>query len=124
MVRKLSYNKRQRIVTLYIKNNLHFMKCRFSILKRLVSKEDILTSEKTLRRIVKHWQRTGSVADKPSLTRAEKILKISHNELAELDRLIESNKETTALKAKNALNLRAKNHLSKIGDHHIENFEG
>lgn len=107
MVRKLSYNKRQRIVTLYIKNNLHFMKCRFRILKRLVSKEDILTSEKTLRRIVKHWQRTGSVADKPSLTRAEKIFKITHNELAELDRLIESNKETTALQAKNALNLRA-----------------
>ena len=24
MVRKLSYNKRQRIVTLYIKHNLHF----------------------------------------------------------------------------------------------------
>jgi hypothetical protein len=45
--------------------------------------------------------------------------------LAELDRLIESNKETTALQAKNALNLRAstktvQRYLRRLGLRRIE----
>ena len=63
---RLSLNKRIRVVTLYKKNYLHHMKYRFRIFKRLASNEDIFASEKTLRRIVKHYLSTGAVTNKKS----------------------------------------------------------
>ena len=117
---RLSLNKRIRVVTLYKKNYLHHMKYRFRILKRLASNEDIFASEKTLRRIVKHYFSTGAVTNKKSLTRSINLMKISQNQLNELDNLIEENKETTALQAQNLLNLRVstrtvQNYLRRLG---------
>ena len=84
------------------------------------SNDDIFASEKTLRRIVKYYLSTGAVTNKKSLIRSINLMKISPNQLNELDNLIEENKETTALQARNLLNLRVstrtvQNYLRRLG---------
>ena len=76
---KISYDKRLRIVTLYNEHKLHFSQGRFHLLQSLAERESIFTTERTVRRIVKHWQETGSIADKESLTRSNNLTKITVN---------------------------------------------
>ena len=52
---RLSVRDKSRVVTIYLDNNLHFMKYRFAILQQLAG-EDIEASEKTMSKIVRRWQ--------------------------------------------------------------------
>lgn len=56
---RLSLTKRSRIITLYLNKKLHFHQKRFKVLKNLAADEDILTSENTIRKIVKRWLKNG-----------------------------------------------------------------
>ena len=90
------------------------------MLQSLAKRESIFTTERTVRRIVKYWQETGSIADKESLTRSNNLTKITVGELKALDKLIYRRRETTANTAKNELNLRAstrtvEKYLNKLG---------
>jgi transposase len=78
------------------------------------------SSERTFRRIINHWKKTGCVSNRESFTRAKNKMKITEAELETLDQLIILNKETTALQAKRELNIRAttrsvQNYLNKLG---------
>ena len=44
--------------------NLHFQKKRFTRLKVLSERENIIASEVTLRRIIKQWNSEASIEDK------------------------------------------------------------
>ena len=57
---RLSIEKRARIVHLYLKHDLAFVKNRFGELRKLALKKDINTSEKTIAKKVKHWLKNGS----------------------------------------------------------------
>ena len=120
MVRKVSYFKRTRVIELYLKHNLNIRKGRYHILKYFAAKEGIFASTKTFRRICERWRISGVVSDKESLTRSANTMKINEIELNELDQVIVANRETTALQAKNSLNLRAsartvQKYLNRLG---------
>ena len=106
-VKRISYAKRTRVIALYLKHNLNFKRGRFHLLKYIAAKEDIFATERTFRRFVKHWTETGSIANKESMTRSVRKMKVTEDELSILDRLILKNKEMSAKKAKDLLKLRA-----------------
>ena len=97
---RVSYDDRTNVVTLFYKHKLNFEKDRFHILKNIAAKNDIFASERTFRRIINHWKKTGCVSNKESFTRSKNKMKITEAELETLDQLIILNKETTALQAK------------------------
>ena len=103
----VSYEKRMRIVTLYKTNNLHFQKKRFTRLKVLSERENIIASEVTLRRIIKQWNSEASIEDKRPVERNIAITKITNGELTALDKFIYKNRDLSASTAKTSLNLRA-----------------
>jgi hypothetical protein len=74
---RLSLSERTRIVTLYYKHNLHFKRARYHVLRKFALEEDIISSERTIRRTIKHWLLTGSVLNKKSLTRSIRLTKIT-----------------------------------------------
>ena len=43
---RLSISKRERVITIYVNQVLHFKKHRFHILKQLAAEQDIISSEK------------------------------------------------------------------------------
>ena len=104
---RVSYSNRQRIVSIFYKHSLQFVPGRFHVLKHLADNEDIITSVKTIRRIVNHWLVSGTIEDKKSFNRHNKITKITNGEITALDRLIYRKKECTAEQAKRKLLLRA-----------------
>jgi hypothetical protein len=63
----VSYDDRTKVVTLFYKHKLNFEKGRFHILKNIAAKDDIFASEKTFRRIINHWKKTGCVSNKENL---------------------------------------------------------
>ena len=77
---RLSLSERTRIVTLYYKHNLHFKRARYHVLRKFALEEDIISSERTIRRTIKHWLLTGSVLNKKSLTRSIRLTKITAGE--------------------------------------------
>jgi len=48
-------------------------------LKEISAKEDIFACSKTFRQIINHWQKTDSIGNKESLTRAINQMKLSEN---------------------------------------------
>ena len=64
---RVSYDDRTKVVTLFYKHKLNFEKGRFHILKNIAAKDDIFASEKTFRRIINHWKKTGCVSNKENL---------------------------------------------------------
>ena len=56
---RLSISERTRIVTLYFKHNLHFKRARYHVLRKFALEEDIISSERTIRKTIKHWLSTG-----------------------------------------------------------------
>lgn len=73
-MRKISYHQRIRIVSLYVVHKLQFRRDRFHLLKALAETESIFTTERTIRRIVKHWLSVGSIEDKK--VRLEILIKL------------------------------------------------
>jgi hypothetical protein len=61
---RVSYDDRTNVVTLFYKHKLNFEKDRFHILKNIAAKNDIFASERTFRRIINHWKKTGCVSNK------------------------------------------------------------
>ena len=57
----LSFDKRDRAVDIYIKNNLHLTRNRIHNLKVLCEAQDIIVSKRSLISLIKKWQLTGSV---------------------------------------------------------------
>jgi hypothetical protein len=41
---RLSIERKSRVITIYLKNNLHFKKARYFLLKKLAEEEDIVSS--------------------------------------------------------------------------------
>ena len=64
---RVSYDDRTKVVTLFYKHKLNFEKGRFHILKNIAAKDDIFASEKTFRRIINHWKKSGCVSNKENL---------------------------------------------------------
>ena len=117
---RVSYSNRQRIVSIFYKHSLQFVPGRFHVLKHLADNEDIITSVKTIRRIVNHWLVSGTIEDKKSFNRHNKITKITNGEITALDRLIYRKRECTAEQAKRKLLLRAsgrtiQRYLNRLG---------
>ena len=102
---RLAYSQRVRITSLFVTHHLKNVRGRFHKLRDLAAKEEIYATERTMRRIVKHWQITGSIANKESLTRALKNTKITQDGMEALDKLIYRKRELSALQAKIRLNL-------------------
>ena len=75
-------------------------------MRDLAKNEGINFSVRYIRRIVLHWEATGSVNEKSSLNRRLANTKISQNQMNALDRLIYRKRELTAKNAKIRLNLR------------------
>ena len=69
MAQKESITQRLRVVTLYFQNKLKFTRGRFTTLMDLAKNEGIDVSVRSVRRIVSHWEATGSVIEKNSLNR-------------------------------------------------------
>jgi hypothetical protein len=89
---RLSISERTRILTLYYEHiclkcklNLHFKRARYHVLRKFALEEDIISSERTIRRTIKHWLLTGSVLNKKSLTRSIRLTKITAGDLSNLD---------------------------------------
>ena len=61
---RLSIKNRIRIATIYINKHLHFKHKRFQVLKQLAAEENIIASDKTMKRIVQRWQNTGNLDNK------------------------------------------------------------
>ena len=61
---RLSIKNRIRIATIYINKNLHFKHKRSFVLKQLAAEENIISSDKTMKRIVQRWQNTGNLDNK------------------------------------------------------------
>ena len=57
--KRLSIDKRLRLISLYERNNLHFTPGRFKTLQILAAKEDMITTVDTVRRLVKKYQETS-----------------------------------------------------------------
>ena len=57
--KRLSIDKRLRLVSVYDRNNLHLTKKRFEKLQRLAAEIHIVVTQDTLRRLVKKYQETG-----------------------------------------------------------------
>jgi len=93
---RLSYEKRLRVVSLYLEKNLHFKQGRFEILSVLAENESIISKPLALRRIVTRWLETGRVDNRSSRSRAVKHTKINNEELSALDRLILRNRGLSA----------------------------
>jgi len=45
---RLSIERKSRVITIYLKNNLHFKKARYFLSKQLAEEEDIVSSEKSM----------------------------------------------------------------------------
>jgi hypothetical protein len=58
---RLSIERKSRVITIYLQNNLHFKKSRYFLLKQLAEEEDIVSSEKSMRRIVQKWLENGNI---------------------------------------------------------------
>jgi len=58
---RLGIERRSRIVFLYLKHNLNFVKDRYEVLRRFAAQEDIVASKKTISRILNHWFKTGRI---------------------------------------------------------------
>ncbi len=58
---RLSIERKSRVITIYIQNNLHFKKARYFLLKQLSEEENIVSSEKSMRRIVQKWLENGNI---------------------------------------------------------------
>ena len=58
---RLSIERKSRVITIYLLNNLHFKKARYFLLKRLAKEENIVSSEKFMRRIVQKWLESGNI---------------------------------------------------------------
>jgi hypothetical protein len=54
-----SIDKRLRFVSLYQRNDLHFIPKRYEKLQQLAKKEDINVSQDALRRLLKKYHETG-----------------------------------------------------------------
>jgi hypothetical protein len=61
---RLSIKNRIRTATIYINKNLHFKHKRSQVLKQLAAEENIIASDKTMKRIVQRWQITGNLDNK------------------------------------------------------------
>ena len=80
MSQKVSYiTQRLRIVTLYFQNKLKFTRGRFTTLMDLAKNEGINVIVRSVRRIVSHYEPTGSVIEKSCLNRRLANTKISQN---------------------------------------------
>ena len=66
---RLSFYQRERLVSLYLDNNLSGTKEKFYVFKELASYENIFASELTFRRIITRWIETGRIDDKPARIR-------------------------------------------------------
>ena len=87
MAQKVSITQRLRIVTLYFPNKPKFTRGRFTTLRDLAKNEGFNVSVRSVRRIVSHWEATGSVIEKSCLNRRLANTKISQNQMNSLDRL-------------------------------------
>ena len=56
---RLSIEKRARLVTLYLKHDLSYVKNRYGVLRNIALREDIVASEKTIGKIIKNWYQEG-----------------------------------------------------------------
>ena len=56
---RLNIEKRARIVTLYLKHDLIYVKNRYAVLRNIALREDIIASEKTIGKIIKNWYQKG-----------------------------------------------------------------
>ncbi len=53
---RLSIEQKSRVITIYLQNNLHFKKARYSLLKQLAEEEDIVSSEKSMSHVLSNFQ--------------------------------------------------------------------
>jgi hypothetical protein len=58
---RLSIEKRLRAISIYFKNNLHFMKNKYDNLSKLSALEGIFASKLAMRNLISKWGETGSV---------------------------------------------------------------
>ena len=56
---RLSIEKRQRVIEIYEKNNLHFEKNKFEKLRLLAQNENIIATKLRFRRLITKWLNTG-----------------------------------------------------------------
>ena len=105
---RLSFYQRERIVSLYLDNNLSGTKEKFYVLKELATYENIFASELTFRRTITRWIETGRIDDNPARIRNIKNTKITVGQLTALDNLIYEDRGMSVKKAKKWL-IHAKN---------------
>ena len=55
---RLSIERKSRVITIHLKNNFNFKKARYFLSKQLAEEEDIVSSEKSMRRILQKWLET------------------------------------------------------------------
>ena len=58
---KLSLDKRVRVVSLFLNNNLEFVPLKYEYLSQLAANEDIQITSQAVRDLVEKWQMKGSV---------------------------------------------------------------
>ena len=56
---RLNLGKKFRVISIFLKNELNFVKKRYQVLRQLCANEDIIASEETISKILKKWFKTG-----------------------------------------------------------------
>ena len=78
---RLSIEKRTRILSLYYKHDLGYLKKRFQKLTNFAAMEDIFISSRRVRDLINKWNETMTIVDKPSINRAILHTRITEQEL-------------------------------------------
>jgi len=56
---RLNLGKKFRVISIFLKNELNFVKKRYQVLRQLCANEDIIASEKKISKILKKWFKTA-----------------------------------------------------------------
>ena len=93
---RLTLEKRERVVQLFLKYNLAFEKYKYHKLSQYAELGDIQLSERGARNLINKWQQTGSVADLKSPRRGQFRIKITEGDLHRINRAVSYYRELTA----------------------------
>ena len=120
---RLSIEKRQRVIEIYEKNNLHFEKNKFEKLRLLAQNENIIATKLRFRRLITKWLNTGKKIKSCYCFKIFNLLKlkgmlrnkdgkprkckVTENQLRQLDRMVFNQRDLVAPKLKENIGISA-----------------
>ena len=101
---QLNIYQSTRIIQLYYKNNLQFVRNRIEKLRGLALNEDISISSRGIRNLIKKWHNHSKLVNLQSKARGLSQVKATAQQLRLIEKNLRRNKNLTAPQIKNNLN--------------------